>query len=91
MIRLKDEHEMLRDTLFYYLFSDFIVFDDLESASAYLKEGSHPPATIFTKDGIRLERSGCFDPTQREGAEQLEFVYGELLRPPQGLAKAQQG
>jgi hypothetical protein len=88
---LKDEDETLRDTLFYYLYQDYVVFDDLESALTFLQEGNHHPAIIYTKNGIKLEKSGGFDPTQKDNLDSLEFVYGELLRPLLGLAKAQQG
>ena len=91
MLRLRDEHEFLRDSLFYYLFSDHVVFDDIDSALSYLHDGAHPPAVIYTKDGIKIERNGMFDPSQRDNFDNLEYIYGELLRPPQGLAKANQG
>ncbi len=94
MMRLKDEHEGLRDTLFFSLFGDAVVFDDIESALLYLHDGSNPPARVYTKDGIRLDhKQGIFDPSDKgqQALEHLEFIFGELMRPPQNLAKSQQG
>jgi hypothetical protein len=82
LIQLRPEHERLRDSVFWAVFKNAILVDDLESAikyRKYLTDEKRSCPVIYTLAGDRMETHGMLDPTIGAGRlpENLEYVYGQ--------------
>lgn len=86
LINLPFEKEHLRDTLFYNIYKNSMLFDDMDTAFAYRKAamekfkrrtGPKPPK-IFTRDGYSIGTDGVRDPTASgRMPHELKNVYGQ--------------
>lgn len=84
LIELNDDNESLRDTVFYNIFRDAILFDTLADGVEYrslcVRQRRNCP-TIYTRDGGFISSSGLLDPTAKlDPSKELEFMFGELPR-----------
>ena len=70
MIQLKPDQEHLRDSVFFSVFRDKIVFDTMESAMAYRSDiighsgGMRRIPTIYCRSGEIIAADGLQDPSQ---------------------------
>ena len=82
LIELPASHEHLRDTIFYNLFHNSIIFDDFTNATAYRREiVSHGMrvSNIYTLTGERIGSSGVFDPSSKNKLPRaLPIVFGQM-------------
>lgn len=83
MIQLRKHQEHLRDTLFWTALHESLLFEDLESATAYLHEcrrkNINPPG-MYSIKGDRVDSSGAMNPTKGYGKmpDHLDYVFGQL-------------
>lgn len=83
MLQLDPKNEELRDTLFYHIFKNSMLFDDLDSGMKYrrtlIKERKRPPA-IFTVDGNKIGIDAVLDPKKGKKPDDLRNILG--MQPP---------
>lgn len=82
MICLNGNNEHLRDTVFYAIYREKILFDDISSASLYRKTlvgCGITPADFYTRDGKKLSSDGILNPGvgSNRVPVSLDFVYGQ--------------
>lgn len=79
MLQLDPKNEELRDTLFYHIFKNSLLFDDLDSGMKYrrtlIKERKRPPA-IFTVDGNKIGVDAVLDPKKGKKPDDLRHIFG---------------
>jgi hypothetical protein len=85
MIQLEPSNESMRDTLFYAIFRDSILFDNIETASYYRRAllkstgGLRNPPTIFCRSGDRINSEGIMDPKRvKSRRTESAYVFGQL-------------
>lgn len=91
MIQLTPENEHLRDSLFYCIYRNAILFDDLVSAISYRKslvdQGRRAPS-LYTVTGDRVQSDGVLNPKPNNKLPaNLKSVFGQL--PQAGAAEIQ--
>jgi hypothetical protein len=71
----------LRDSLFFNIFGNAILFDNFEHGLAYRKylvKTRQKPPTIYTLSGEKIGSNALMDPSPAaRKPSQLEFVFGE--------------
>lgn len=80
LIQLDSEVEHLRDTIFWAIFGNSILFDDFESAVEYRKhvvERGNTPRPIYTTTGHRILSKGILDPKGSAMPADLPYIFGE--------------
>ena len=83
LIRLQPQLEYLRDTLFYAIYKDSLLFDTLDSALNYKRkcfQQNRQVGNLYTLQGDRILSNGILNPDKSaklEGAR-LRFVYGQF-------------
>jgi hypothetical protein len=82
MLKLTQENEELRDTLFHSIFRGTLVFDDIRSAVDYKKSliaQQKGPPPIFTMEGDKLTADGMMNPKKGQGKlpDRLEYIFGQ--------------
>jgi len=83
LLEFTNENAHLRRTLFFSVFSNTIVLDDLESAQVYrehlIRSHRKCPA-ILTMNGDMISGDGLMDPNRKcpQRLEDLRFTFGEL-------------
>lgn len=93
MIELEDES--LRETIFFPIFGESVVFDDMASAIEYRRnallrhENAH---TLYTCSGERLDTSGILDPRGQRMPKDLKYMFGQMRsRNREELSSVEQG
>ncbi len=86
LIQLKPDHEHLRDTIFWDIFRNTLIFQDENAALAFretqLKRNLTVPV-IYTLTGRRIA-SGFYDPDAEEEQHFRRYnacIYGQLVEP----------
>lgn len=85
MIQLEPHDEHLRDTVFYKIFGNTLLFDSMETAQAHrlsqIARNQNSP-TMYTRDGNCLPSDGSMDPTvgRNRMPHHFNYVFGE--QPP---------
>ena len=79
LIELPVSKEHLRDTVFYEIYHNSILIDNIDCAKEYRKHlnginAIAPP--IYTRDGTKLASNGLMTPNKTN--QNLQFVYGEM-------------
>ncbi len=78
---LEPDYEYLRDTLFYNIFGNAIMFDNFKDALEYRKtlvKANQRPPTLFTLAGEKISQNAVLDPSGNARLpNHLEYVYGE--------------
>ncbi len=81
---MKPEHEKLRRSIFYSVFKNCVIIDDIDSANKFrlfLKSKKQNIPTIFVKeDKSKIRSEGIRDPNIGSGKlpNTLDFVFGQL-------------
>jgi hypothetical protein len=81
LIQLRSSDEHLRDTVFWNIFRNSLLFEDLDSATKYrqtLAKNCKPPVQVVTKKGDVIATDGMMDPGNRIEAKKLRFMFGEM-------------
>ena len=82
LIKLRPNDEYLRDTVFWSIFRDSLLFDTIEAASEYrsklIRNNRRPPQCVSVSGDI-LAADGLMDPKSKlNTARALKFEFGEI-------------
>lgn len=83
MLQLDAKNEGLRDSLFFQIFKNAILFDDLDSAMEYRRAVIHrdsQPPNLYTVCGQKVGTDGVLDPNKGRRPANLKNVFG--MQPP---------
>lgn len=81
LLHLKPDLESLRDTLFFNIFNNAILFDDMNSAldyRQYLVQNDIRPPSMYTLQGTKVTSQAVLDPGPGGmKPSRLDYVFGE--------------
>lgn len=81
LIQLDQDNEDLRESIFYSIFENSLLFDDNISAKAYrdwfLQHGRGSMPDIFTKEGVKFDRRGIIWRRNVDDPTELQYIFGE--------------
>ena len=83
MIQLDAKNEGLRDSLFFQIFKNALLFDDLDSAMDFRRSVIHrdqQPPNLYTVDGHKVGTDGVLDPNKGRRPTNLKNIFG--MQPP---------
>jgi hypothetical protein len=84
LIRLREENEHLRDTVFWGVFKKSLLFDSMATATAYREKeikAGRSVSTIVTRTGDIITADGVLDPNAKiPNKSGLRMIFGQL--PP---------
>lgn len=79
LLKLDEDNEHLRDSIFFSIFNTSILFDTMAHATQYRKyriEQKLTCAVLYSRKGERLDSNGLLDPRDRL-PERQDYVFGE--------------
>lgn len=78
MLKLEPRNEYLRDTLFWHMFRNTLLFKDFADAVRYgrdLANDNKPAQSMYSEDGQQVLADGILDPNAVNPSK-LDFVFG---------------
>jgi hypothetical protein len=83
MIQLRENEEYYRDTIFWNIYHQTLLFDNLDNALEYYKSCKRNNRLVhemYTRNGDRVDSRGALDPTPGQGRMPalLKYIYGEM-------------